>query len=138
MGTPIALVGIIIMAVNTGTVTGTGTGTGGEKGTGIGSRKGTEAGTGLGVRAGKEYTSHQLSSTGSNSDSNTTPHPSQTIIKIITNNRKDKEKDKMSDSRINQNTDSNISISMKKEYEQCVDQSMAETGRSRRHLGGMF
>lgn len=138
MGTPIALVGIIIMAINTGTVSGTGSGTVGEKGTGTGSGSRRETWTGIGIR--KEYTSHQLSPTCSNSNSDTTPHPSQTIIKIVTNTRKDKEKNKneMSDFRINQNTDSNISISIEKENEQYVDQSMVETGRSRRHLGETF
>lgn len=132
MGTPIALVGIIIMAINTGTVTGSGSG----------SVKGKGAGTGLG----KEYTSNPLSSIGINSDSDTTISLSQTLIKIGTNTRKDKDEDKnedknsyqMSDFRIIQDTDSNISISIRKENEQYVDQSIAETGRSRRHLGGMY
>lgn len=134
MGTPIALVGVIIMAINTGTVSGTGLGSGKGKGTGLG----------------KEYTSNQLSSIGSNSDYDTTISLFQAVIKISTNIRKDKDEDKnknkdkdensykMSDFRIIQNTDSNISISIKKENEQYIDQSMAEMGRSRRHLGGLF
>lgn len=127
MGTPIALVGIIIMAINTGTVTGTASGGG----------KGGGAGTGI-------NTSNQLSSIGINSDSDTIIPLSLAIIKFGANSRKDKDEDKddnsykMSDFRIIQNTDSCISISIKKENEQYVDQSMAETGRSRRHLGGMF